>query len=224
MKANILYVALTRPRDKGQINFCDISNHTPISYHDYTYEATTNYATLFYLIESNHLYEITCPHEQKTISHRQQLNKFKHKEAKVTTRRVIVFYKPREILLMLGLCKADDGEYVYNIEECKNVIFVCATPSVVHDLFYLLLKLNQLHNKNVRNDNTRIIQFDIVQYKLTIQENTSYNDVAATIQTLNAISSNTTPYIYTGQTIHRLAHEYYEQIIITITNQRCRRR
>ena len=29
MKANMLYVALTRARDKGQINFCEISNHTP---------------------------------------------------------------------------------------------------------------------------------------------------------------------------------------------------
>ncbi len=68
--------------------------------------------------------------------------------------------------------------------------------------------MNQLHNSNVRNDNTRITQFDIIQYKVTIQENASYNDVNATIQTLNSQISNT--YIYHGQTIHRLAHEYYE--------------
>ncbi len=35
MKANMLYVALTRARDKGQIYFCEISNHTP--YKGYIY-------------------------------------------------------------------------------------------------------------------------------------------------------------------------------------------
>ncbi len=29
MKANMLYVALTRAKNKGQINFCDLNNHTP---------------------------------------------------------------------------------------------------------------------------------------------------------------------------------------------------
>ncbi len=38
MKPNMLYVALTRARDKGQINFCDISNHTPYKGHTYSYE------------------------------------------------------------------------------------------------------------------------------------------------------------------------------------------
>jgi hypothetical protein len=37
MKANMLYVALTRARDKGQINFCDISNHTPYKGYIYSY-------------------------------------------------------------------------------------------------------------------------------------------------------------------------------------------
>ena len=111
---------------------------------------------------------------------------------------------------MLGLCKRENGDNVFKIEECKGAIFVCYTPTVVHELFYMLLKMNQLHNSNARNDNTRITQFDIVQYKLTIQENASYNDATSTIQTLNSQISNT--YIYHGQTIHRLAHEYYEKL------------
>ena len=100
---------------------------------------------------------------------------------------------------MLGLCEAEDGEPLggaaqgLNIEECKNAIFVCSTPSVVHDLFYLLLKLNQLHHENVRNDNTRITQFDI--NNMTIQENTSYHDVDLTIQTIN-VGAGDAPYIY----------------------------
>ncbi len=131
---------------------------------------------------------------------------------------------------MLGLCKRENGDNIFKLEECKDAIFVCYTPTVVHELFYMLLKMNQLHNFNVRNDNTRITQFDIIQYKLTIQENASYNDVAATIQTPNTQvnadrqGAHDTPYIYNGQTIHRLAHEYYETIIITITNQRCHHR
>jgi predicted GIY-YIG superfamily endonuclease len=38
MKANMLYVALTRARDRGQINFCEISNHTPYKGYLYSYE------------------------------------------------------------------------------------------------------------------------------------------------------------------------------------------
>jgi hypothetical protein len=93
----------------------------------------------------------------------------------------------------MWLCEFECGDVVFNIEECKYDIFVCDTPSVVHDLFYAILKLNQLHHKNVRNDNTRITQFDI--HNMTIQENTSYKEVALTIQTLN-ISNTDKPYIY----------------------------
>ena len=69
---------------------------------------------------------------------------------------------------------------------------------------------NLLYNKNVRTDNARIIQFDI--NNITIQENTDYREVASTIETLNKnINPEDNKYIYHGQTIHRLAHEYYER-------------
>ncbi len=61
----------------------DYKYHTTLSDHDYKYEPTKNYATLYYLIENNHLYEIASQHEQTSISHRQQLNQFKHKENKI---------------------------------------------------------------------------------------------------------------------------------------------
>jgi len=89
----------------------------------------------------------------------------------------------------------------------KSDIFVCTTPTVVHDLFYTLLKSNKLFNKNVRTDHSRITQFDIGN--VTIQENTDYKAVASTIERLN--SSTTEEYVYHGQSIHRLAHEYYER-------------
>ncbi len=38
MKANMLYVALTRARDKGQIIFCEVSNHPPYKGYIYSYE------------------------------------------------------------------------------------------------------------------------------------------------------------------------------------------
>ena len=38
MKPNMLYVALTRARDKGHINFCDISSHTQYKGYIYSYE------------------------------------------------------------------------------------------------------------------------------------------------------------------------------------------
>ena len=83
---------------------------------------------------------------------------------------------------MLGH-KRPDGAHVFDLEQCKNDVFVCTMPTVVHDLFYVLLKLNLLYNKNVRTDNNRIIQFDI--NNMTIQENKDYREVASTIETLN---------------------------------------
>ena len=74
-------------------------------------------------------------------------------------------------------------------------------------MFYTLLQSNKLFNKSVRTDNSRIIQFDIGN--LTIQENTDYRAVEPTIKKLN--SNTTEEYIYHGQSIHRLAHEYYER-------------
>ena len=70
-----------------------------------------------------------------------------------------------------------------------------------------MLRLNKLHNKNVRTENNTIVQFNIKN--ITIQENTTYKDVASTIEKLNVMESPA--YLYHGQSIHRLAHEYYEQ-------------
>ena len=95
------------------------------------------------------------------------------------------------------------------MELCKNDMFVCETPHVIHDLFYTIEK-NMLYNKNVRVDNTRITQFNIGN--ITIQENTSYEDVASTIEHLNTnITIDVDKYLYHGQSIQRLAHEYYER-------------
>ena len=43
MKANMLYVALTRARDKGQLKLCDISNHTPYKGYIYMVMCTKEY-------------------------------------------------------------------------------------------------------------------------------------------------------------------------------------
>ena len=67
-----------------------------------------------------------------------------------------------------------------------------------------------MFNKNVRTDHSLITQFDIGE--ITIQENTDYKEVASTIERLNlTITSETEQYIYHGQSIHRLAYEYYER-------------
>ena len=121
-----------------------------------------------------------------------------------------MFHRPAEILMMLGEMKPDGCCEMFNMDKCKNDIFVCTTPTVVHDLFYMLLKLNKLFNKNVRTDHTRIIQFDIGH--MTIQENINYREVASTIERLNStITSDAERYVYHGQPLHRLAHEYYER-------------
>ena len=88
-----------------------------------------------------------------------------------------------------------NGLDILDIDQCEYDIFVCTTPTVVHELFYRLLKMNLLYNKNVRADNNRIIQFDI--NNMTIQENTDYREVASTNETLNRnIVSGEDKYIY----------------------------
>ena len=137
------------------------------------------------MIENNHLYPIVNWQHQKSIS---QIKEITHKKAskpkkeKPRKRAVHIFHRPDEILCMLGH-KISDETDVFDLEQCKNDVFVCTTPTVVHDLFYALLKLNLLYNKNVRTDNNRIIQFDI--NNMTIQENKDYREVASTIETLN---------------------------------------
>ena len=55
--------------------------------------------------------------------------------------------------------KRSDGTHVLDLEQCKNDVFVCTTPTVVHDLCYDLLELNLLYHRHIRTDNTIIIQF-----------------------------------------------------------------
>ena len=84
------------------------------------------------------------------------------------------------------------------------------TNAVVHDLFYRLLRLNKLFNTNVHTDHTRIIQFDIGH--MTIQEHVNYREVASTIERLHStMTSEADRYVYHGQSIHKLAQEYYER-------------
>ena len=99
---------------------------------------------------------------------------------------------------MIGQAQPDECCEIFDMEQCKNDIFVCETPNVIHDLFYTLLRKNMLYNRNVRADNTRITQFNIGN--ITIQENTSYRDVASTITHLNTnITIDADKYMYHGQ-------------------------
>ena len=190
----------------------DFKYHVTASHNEHNYTPTRNYPALFYMIDNNHLYPIVNRQHQKSIAQIKDIahkKTFKPKEEKPQKRTFHVFNRPLVILAMLGHEKSDDVE-LFDAEQCKNDVFVCTTPSVVHDLFYHLLKMNLLYNKNVRTDNTIIIQFYI--NNMTIQENTDYREVVSTIDILNKdIVSDKDKYFYHGQSIHRLAFEYYEQ-------------
>ncbi len=124
------------------------------------------------MIDGGHLYPIINKHHQRSLAQIKDNPKrtFKPKQEKTTKRKVNVFHRPENILMMLGHKKSTEYE-IFDIKQCENDIFVCTTPNVVHDLFYDLLKM-KLYTKNIRTDNKRIIQFDITN--MTIQENTNY--------------------------------------------------
>ena len=108
---------------------------------------------------------------------------------------------------MLGHMTCEPHCQIFDLKECACDIFVCTIKGAVHDLFYGLLQKNTLHNLNVRTENNKIVQFNI--NGITIQENPTYKDVSSTIDKLNFNQEQ--KYVYHGQSIHRLAHEYYER-------------
>ena len=139
----------------------------------------------------------------------EQINSITTREFKPDRRNIHTFHRPAELLAMLGFA-SPDGYDTFDLRHVKDDIFVCDTPTVVHDLFYTLLKHTMLYNENVRTDGSRVIQFDILD--MTIQENTSYRHVIATIDTSNQnMASTEEQYFCHGQCIHRLALEYYER-------------
>ena len=201
----------------------DFKCHITSSHNDHKYTPTRNYPSLFYMIDNHHLYPISNKQHQKSLSQIKDIaNKttFKAKDEKPHKRTVHVFHRPHEILAMLGHVKPEWE--VFDINVCKNDIFVCTTEDVVNELFHDLLQRNLLYNRNVRTDNTRIIQFDIDS--ITIQENIDYREVTSTIDVLNEnINLECDKYIYHGQSLHRLAFEYYEKKkSIKIINLTCR--
>ena len=121
----------------------DFKYHKTASHNDHNYTPTKHYPVLFYMIENNHLYQITNEHDTKSISQIEtgkQHKTFKPKEEKPVKRTVHTFHRPIEILAMIGQAQPDECCEIFDMEQCKNDIFVCETPSVIHDLFYTLLE------------------------------------------------------------------------------------
>jgi hypothetical protein len=74
------------------------------------------------------------------IENGKQHKTFKHNEGKPVKRAVHIFHRPIEILAMIGQARPDECCEIFDMDQCKNDIFVCETPNVIHDLFYTLLK------------------------------------------------------------------------------------
>ena len=74
------------------------------------------------------------------IKNGEQHKTFKPKEGKPVKRAVQILHRPIEILVMIGQARPDECCELFDMEQCKNDIFVCETPNVIHDLFYTLLK------------------------------------------------------------------------------------
>ena len=185
----------------------DVKYHKTASHNDYDYKPNTNYPVLFYMIEGQHLYPIRRAEQQTAISQIKTEQKTYHHttKEKLQERKTHVFHHPDEILIM-----HEPHCQIFDLKECSRDIFVCTIKGAVHTLFYNLLRKGKLHSLNVRTENNKIVQFNIGS--VTIQEHATYNDVALTINTLNLMLTNQEPkYMYNGQSIHRLAHEYYER-------------
>jgi hypothetical protein len=69
-----------------------------------------------------------------------QHNTFKPNEEKPVKRTVHIFHRPIEILAMIGQARPDECCESFDMAHCRNDIFACETPNVIHDLFYTRLK------------------------------------------------------------------------------------
>ena len=90
----------------------------------------------------------------------------------------------------------------------KTIFLYVHVKNFVILYFVVFLFDNKLHNKTIRIENNLVTQFNIKS--ITIQENPTYREVESTMEKLNVSASP--KYLYHGQSIHRLAHEYYEII------------
>ena len=73
-----------------------------------------------------------------------------------------VFHRPDVILKMLGHMRSTDCDWeTFSLKECERDIFVCTIKGAIHDLFYNLLRKQELHNSNVRVEDSKIVQFNI---------------------------------------------------------------
>ena len=87
---------------------------------------------------------------------------------------------------------------------------ILTTHNSCHNIFTHELRRGFIHNGFVKVDsnNNRIVGFKMGH--ILLEENPSYHTVKYTMETLNInIGNDSLKYNYTGQSIHRLAYQYY---------------
>jgi len=124
----------------------DFKYHIRSSSNKHDYKPNCNYATLFYMIENNHLHPIEDKHMQNSLAHTQTKScKMHHmRQREHIERKAHIFTHQKEILIMIGLAPHEPQFQQFNIKQFEYDIFVCTTPSVVHDLFHQCLKHGKL--------------------------------------------------------------------------------
>ena len=85
---------------------------------------------------------------------------------------------------------------------------IITTQGVCNDVFYSEVRQGNIHNGKVRlSKGNQIVGFEM--YDITIDENQHYDDIKATMETLNEkIDKEELKYIYTGLNHHSLAYAY----------------
>jgi len=83
----------------------DFKYHITSSSNKHDYKPNCNYATVFYMIDNNHLHPIVDKQMQNSLAHAQTRScKMHHlRQHEKIERKVHVFTHPKEILIMIGL-------------------------------------------------------------------------------------------------------------------------
>ena len=177
----------------------------------------SNLPRLVFMCANNHLYPIEDPEERETIFKtyanvggriKSTKKPLKDEEGKAEKYEPETIYECMEGMNFYARIDA------VKTKEAKKKRIVSSQRGSVHSLFFSELRLGNIHNKNVKtNKENQVTGFEMDG--ILIDENQHYHGIAHTIETLNEEtkskrkSTDRPPYVYTGQSPHGLAYEYY---------------
>jgi hypothetical protein len=206
------------------ITFCDRRNITyyALNYKYATFRTNagdktrkrTNLPALYFMVACNHLYAITDQTQQRSICSinskvgglckiiKQNVKKTIYSPGEQT--KVIIAYESH----FLEHIRQRHNNFDPEFDDCTTRV-ISTEKGMINSYFYDLLERKLVYGAKVTIRDHRVTRFSLSE-NIIYEENVDYMDVKCTIDELNdGVAVEKQKYVYTGQPLHMLAHEYY---------------